>query len=68
MHNPLDEDAFPDDNTTLIEVINLYSDGGFPGIFSVTPDGLVECGLCGVESDAAAVSMHWLPQIRHLTK
>jgi hypothetical protein len=63
MHNPLDEDAFPGEDTTLIEVLSLYSDGGFPGIFSVTPDGGVECGSCGVESEAAVVSMHSLRRL-----
>jgi hypothetical protein len=53
----------PDDHTTLMEVLALYSSGGFAGIFSVTPDGLVECGTCGVESVAGEVSMHSLRRL-----
>jgi hypothetical protein len=63
MTNPADNIASPGDNTTLMEVLALYSDGGFVGIFSVTPAGRVECGTCGVESEATQVSMHSLRRL-----
>lgn len=58
-----DDVSSPGDNTTLMEVLDLYSEGGFAGIFSITPDGLVECGTCGVASEATSVPMHSLRRL-----
>ncbi len=63
MTNSVDNFSPPSDNTTLMEVLALYSAGGFAGIFSITPDGLVECGTCGVQWEAAQVSMHSLRRL-----
>jgi hypothetical protein len=63
MKNPDPNVSLPDDNTTLTEVLALYADGGFTGIFSVSPEGLVECGTCGEESEPAAVPMHSLRRL-----
>lgn len=48
----------PDDNTTLTEVLDLYSVGGYAGLFGVSLDGRVDCGTCDAISDANDVTMH----------
>ena len=48
----------PADHTSLIEVLGLYTSGGFPGVFGVTDDGLVQCESCGVASQPSDVEMH----------
>ena len=58
-HSP----SAPDDNTTLTEVLDLYSTGGFAGSFGVTDDGLVECHSCGTISSASFVKMHSLRRL-----
>jgi hypothetical protein len=63
MNDSADTNTSPGDNTTLTEVLALYAAGGFPGVFSVTEDGLVECGTCGVKAHADAVPMHSLRRL-----
>jgi hypothetical protein len=59
LHSP----SAPDDNTTLTEVLDLYSTGGFAGYFGVTDDGLVECHSCGTISPPSSVKMHSLRRL-----
>ncbi len=63
MNDVADSNTSPGDNTTLTEVLALYSAGGFPDVFSITEDGLVECGTCEVKSEADAVPMHSLRRL-----
>jgi hypothetical protein len=63
MNDSPDITSSPGDNTTLTEVLALYEAGGFSGVFSVTEDGLVECGTCGVKSLPETVPMHSLRRL-----
>ena len=51
------------DGSTLTEVLDAYTAGGFEAQFSVTDDARLECGACSAVSDPAAVKMSSLRRL-----
>ena len=53
----------PSDNTTLLEVLDGYAEGGFAGDFTPEPGSAVRCGTCGATSPAGRVRMSSLRRL-----
>jgi len=53
----------PSDDTTLIDVLEGYSEGGFSSSFVATEDSQIECIKCGTVSSPSAVSMSSLRRL-----
>ena len=51
------------DGSTLTEVLDAYTAGGFTTQFTVTDDSQLECGACAAVSDPAAVTMSSLRRL-----
>ena len=51
------------DGSTLTEVLDAYTAGGFASHFTVTDDSQLECGACNAVSDPAAVTMSSLRRL-----
>jgi hypothetical protein len=51
------------DGSTLTEVLDAYTAGGFASHFIVTDDSRLECGECDAVSDPAAVAMSSLRRL-----
>lgn len=51
------------DGSTLTEVLDAYTEGGFDTQLSVTDEAGIECGRCGAVSDATFVRMSSLRRL-----
>ncbi|HEY4333999.1 MAG TPA: hypothetical protein VGM78_15565 [Ilumatobacteraceae bacterium] len=49
--------------TTLVDVLDSYADGGFASSFVVTEDAHIECVACGVVSPSSRVQMSSLRRL-----
>jgi len=58
-----DIDLSGNEGTTLSEVLDAYSSGGFATQFSATEDARLECGACGASSKPDDVTMSSLRRL-----
>jgi hypothetical protein len=63
MSDAPETDLSGSDGSTLTEVLDAYTAGGFDAHFMVTDDARLECGACDAISDPASVTMSSLRRL-----
>ncbi len=53
----------PSDNTTLVDVLEGYTEAGFASSFAAEEDGIVHCDSCGSDLDSSRVVMRSLRRL-----